>query len=91
MILESYYLVINIISFFLFYIDKRKAQIGSWRFPEKTLLLVSFLGGGVGAQLAMQAFRHKTKKAKFKILVPLSIILHIYLYIEFFDGFLSLG
>ena len=48
---------------------------GKRRVPERTLLLLSFLGGCVGALLGMVLCRHKTKHAKFLFLVPLSVVL----------------
>ena len=44
---------------------------------EKTLLTLAFCLGGFGAFLGMWVFRHKTKHSKFKILVPIALILHI--------------
>lgn len=45
-----YYLVlINVITFLIYGIDKLKAKKGKWRIPEATLLLLSILGGSIGA------------------------------------------
>ena len=74
-----YYLVINIIAFVLYGDDKQRAKQHLWRIPEKTLLGVALLGGGVGAFVGMQIFRHKTKHASFCVLVPVCIILHVIL------------
>ena len=41
--------------------DKRRAQCGRWRIPEKRLFLFAALGGAVGGLLGMYLFRHKTK------------------------------
>ena len=68
---------VNLLAFALYGVDKVKAKKGAWRIPEATLLLVAFLGGSVGALLGMEVFRHKTRHAKFRILVPLFLILHI--------------
>ena len=67
---------INLISFALYGMDKLKVKAGAWRISEATLLLAALLGP-VGAMLGMELFRHKTKHAKFKILVPLFLVLHI--------------
>ena len=67
----------GIFAFVLYGIDKAKAKRGAWRIPEATLLLVAFLGGSLGALLGMEVFRHKTKHARFRILIPLFMILHI--------------
>ena len=68
---------VNLVAFALYGLDKWKAKRGAWRIPEATLLLVAFLGGSAGALLGMELFRHKTKHWRFKILVPLFLILHI--------------
>ncbi len=74
-----YYAAINLFALALYYADKRKAQKKAWRIPEKTLILVSFLGGGIGSFVAMFLFHHKTRKMKFRVLVPVAIFLHILL------------
>ena len=70
-------LLVNIVAFAAYGIDKRKAQKGKWRIPESTLLLLAFFGGAIGALLGMRVFRHKTKHWKFKILVPLFLVLQL--------------
>ncbi len=86
-IVVSYLIIINIVSFFMYGIDKRKARLDKWRIPEKTLLEVAFLGGSVGALLGMQVFRHKTKHWKFKVLVPLFLVLHITMLCVYYINF----
>ncbi len=76
------YLVgINIIGFFAMLIDKEKAKRGSWRIPEKTLFMFTFLGGGIGTIAGMYLFRHKTKKLRFTIGFPVILITEIALVI----------
>ena len=79
---------VNLLAFALYGVDKVKAKKGAWRIPESTLLLVAFLGGSLGALLGMELFRHKTKHAKFKALVPLFLILHIALGVYIFKSWL---
>ncbi len=62
-----YFIIINLIGFFIMWIDKRKAIKGSWRIPEKTLFLITALGGGIGTIAGMYVFRHKTQKLNFVI------------------------
>lgn len=57
----AYLILISIITFFAYHSDKKKAIKGSYRTKEKTLLLLSFLGGAFGGYPAMLVFRHKTK------------------------------
>ena len=71
---------INLLSFILMGIDKLKAIKNTYRISENTLLLISILGGGIGTLSGMILFHHKTKKLKFQILVPISILINIYLY-----------
>ena len=70
-------LLVNIVAFAAYGIDKRKAQKGRWRIPESTLLLLAFFGGAIGALMGMRVFHHKTKHWKFKILVPLFLVLQL--------------
>ncbi|MBR5301654.1 MAG: DUF1294 domain-containing protein [Clostridia bacterium] len=70
LLLWGIWLVINLITFILYGVDKHKAKRGAWRIPEKTLLTGTWLLGGVGAWLAMRAFRHKTKHLAFQISAP---------------------
>lgn len=70
---------ISIITFFLFGIDKLKAKRGSYRIPEKVLIGFSFFFGAIGGVLGMYFFHHKTRKAKFFVLVPLFAALQIIL------------
>lgn len=78
--INYYYIIINIISFILFGLDKFLAIKHKNRISENTLILISFLGGSIGSLLGMKLFRHKTKKPKFYILIPLFIIINILLY-----------
>jgi uncharacterized membrane protein YsdA (DUF1294 family) len=73
-IFAAFYAVVNIIAFLVYGRDKRKAENGGWRTPEKTLIIAAFLGP-FGAYAGMRKFRHKTQKLKFK-LVPFFLILH---------------
>ena len=61
--------------------DKRRAIRNRWRIPERTLLLIAFLGGGIGSFLGMRIFRHKTKHRKFVILLPIAAVLYAILLI----------
>lgn len=74
-----YFVIINIITFFVMWLDKRKAKRGKWRIPENTLLLFVLLGGGIGGIAGMYTFRHKTQKMKFVIGFPVILICEIIL------------
>ena len=61
----AYLACVNLAAFVLFGWDKRCATAGARRVPEKTLLGLAAIGGGLGAVVAQQAFRHKTRKQPF--------------------------
>lgn len=74
--------LINVITFLVFGVDKWKAKRKEKketvrRVPEKTLLILSALGGSVGALLAMKAFHHKTLHRAFRLGVPVILALQI--------------
>jgi len=74
-----YLIVINILTFAVYGIDKWKAKQGSWRISEATLLMLAVIGGTIGALLGMQVWRHKTMHKKFKYGLPLILIIQIIL------------
>ena len=74
--LMYYLIVINIAAWIMYGLDKWKAKRGDWRISERALLLVALAGGSVGALAGMLMFRHKTKKAKFVVGVPVMLVLH---------------
>ncbi len=76
-ILISYLIIINIISFIVIGIDKRKAIKNKWRISEISLLVIAVIGGSLGSILGMKVFRHKTNKTKFNIGIPLILIIQI--------------
>ena len=65
-----YLVVVNVLAFALYGIDKYKAKAGAWRIPEKTLLGIAVLGGSVGAIAGMKTFHHKTKHWYFRYGLP---------------------
>ena len=74
-----YLIVINIVTFLVYGIDKVKAKQGSWRISEATLLILAVIGGSIGALLGMKIWHHKTMHKKFKYGLPLILIIQIML------------
>ena len=72
-----YLIVINILTFAVYGIDKWKARQGSWRISEATLLMLAVIGGTIGALLGMQVWRHKTMHLNFKYGLPLILLAQI--------------
>lgn len=78
-----YLVVINVVAFVVYGIDKRKAIKGKWRISEKALIMLAVCGGSIGAWIGMQVFRHKTKHLLFVIGVPLIFFMEIGIVIYF--------
>ena len=70
-LLITYLAFVNLLALFVYGLDKGLSKTKSRRIPERVLLWLARLGGGVGCWLGMTVFRHKTKHSRFKILVPL--------------------
>ena len=77
MIIYTSIAILNVITFFLYGIDKWKAKKNRWRIPESILLLLAVLGGSIGAWMGMKIWHHKTMHKKFKYGIPLIMILQI--------------
>nr|WP_091127734.1 DUF1294 domain-containing protein [Oscillibacter sp. PC13] len=80
--LAMYLLVINLVTFFIFGLDKWKAKRKTKndavrRVPEKTLFLLSALGGSIGALLGMKVWHHKTLHKSFRFGIPVILILQV--------------
>ena len=71
-------LFVNIISFGLYGSDKVRARRRAERIPERLLLGIALMGGALGATVAMYMFRHKTRPARFVVLVPLFLLAQLY-------------
>ena len=83
-LLACWLVLINLITFLIFGLDKWKARRKEKnemvrRVPERTLLLLAALGGSVGALLGMRAFHHKTLHRAFRLGVPVILALQIIL------------
>ena len=72
-----YLVAINIVTFFVYGIDKWKAKRSKWRIEESTLLWWAAAGGSIGALLGMIAWHHKTMHKKFKYGVPAILMAQI--------------
>ena len=68
---------INVSAFFLYGIDKWKAQRNKWRITEARLLWIAVAGGSIGALLGMKIWHHKTKHNKFRFGLPAIFILQL--------------
>lgn len=73
----TYFIFINLVAFGLFALDKQRAQHGEWRISERNLLLSAVFGGSIGALFGMFLLRHKTRHWKFRIGIPLILIVQL--------------
>ena len=76
-LLLYYFVSVNVLTFFVYGIDKWQARQGKWRISEATLLLFAVIGGSIGAWLGMRVWRHKTMHKKFKYGIPAILMIHI--------------
>lgn len=76
---------INIVAFITIAIDKRKAKKKNYRISENTLIIISIVGGSIGTLLGMTIFRHKTKKKKFCIGVPIIYLINQFMILMVFN------
>ena len=74
LLLLSYSLGLNILLFILMGIDKRAAKRKKWRIPERRLLTLGLIGGGIGGILGMLVFHHKTHRLYFIICYVMNVI-----------------
>ncbi len=81
-----YLIVINVVAFLAFGLDKLKAKADAWRIPEKTLLGLAIIGGSVGAILGMRTFRHKTRHKQFSVGLPVILALQLILVVLLLRG-----
>ncbi|MBR4282788.1 MAG: DUF1294 domain-containing protein [Clostridia bacterium] len=93
-IILIYAVIIAIISIIATIADKIKSKSNKRRIKESTLLWFGFLGGAGIMYLTMKIIRHKTRKKKFMITLPIFFVIHIlmavaifYLYPDIFSVF----
>ena len=71
------YLALSVVTFLAYWKDKRAAQQGRWRTPEKTLQTLSLAGGWPGALIAQRVLRHKSRKAEFLAVFWCTVIANV--------------
>ena len=69
--------LLSVAAFALFVWDKHRARKDARRISEANLLWLAVLGGAAGAWLGMRRIRHKTQHARFRMLVPAALLLHV--------------
>lgn len=74
------YLVMSLVTFIMYAVDKKAAVKGQWRTPENTLHLLALFFGWPGALVAQHTLRHKSQKQPFKTILWATIVLNIALF-----------
>lgn len=69
--------LLNLITFIIMGLDKRKAKRKKWRVSESALLTLCFFGGALGGLFGMLLFHHKTRHIKFTVCIPLFLVVQI--------------
>lgn len=85
-LLMTYFVVINLIGFFIMGIDKRRAIKHAFRIPEAALFTIAIIGGSLGTTLGMYFFHHKTRHWYFVYGMPFILILQILLLFFLYNG-----
>ena len=70
------FLALNLLVFWVYFLDKQAARDGRWRVSERTLLLLALVGGSLGAVAAQQLLRHKTRKEPFRSILTGILVTH---------------
>ncbi|MDR0469510.1 MAG: DUF1294 domain-containing protein, partial [Peptococcaceae bacterium] len=81
----------SLLAVFLTVRDKGAARKNAWRTKESTLIAVSLLGGSFAMLLTMLVIRHKTRRLKFMVGIPLIILAQIAIAMPAFDHMLSIS
>jgi len=83
-LLTIYLLAVNLISFFLFGLDKQLAKHGRRRISEKTLFVSALAGGTPGGLAGMRLFRHKTRHRAFTLGMPAILLVQLLLLVCYY-------
>ncbi len=79
LIIAIYIIIIGLISAMITIYDKIAAKKDKQRIPEKTLLTLAAIGGATAMLATMKTIRHKTRKKKFMVSLPVFMVIHIVL------------
>ena len=74
LLILSLIVLLNLITFIVYGIDKLKARKNKWRIPDSTLMLLAIIGGSIGALLGIKVWHHKTLHMKFRYGIPMIIL-----------------
>ncbi|PJA46400.1 hypothetical protein CO174_00085 [Candidatus Uhrbacteria bacterium CG_4_9_14_3_um_filter_50_9] len=76
---------VNVGTMIAMLIDKIQASHGARRLSERSLYLMTFLGGSIGMLVSIWLFRHKSRKSSFQFVVGVLVILQLALLLWLFE------
>jgi len=76
MVVAIAYLMVSLVTFMAYALDKSAARSGQWRTQESTLFFFGLVCGWPGAIFAQQLFRHKSSKREFQTTFWLTVLLN---------------
>jgi uncharacterized membrane protein YsdA (DUF1294 family)/cold shock CspA family protein len=76
------YLLMSLLTFFVYAVDKTKAHKNEWRTTEQTIHLFELLGGWPGALITQRVIRHKNKKTSFQVIFWMIVAIHIVIWLD---------
>jgi uncharacterized repeat protein (TIGR01451 family) len=76
------YPAMTLLTFVLYADDKSRAIKGQWRRPEAMLHLCELIGGWLGAFIAQQKLRHKSRKVSYQIVFWVIVSAHIVIWVD---------
>ncbi len=85
-LLIIYLIAINIVAVIVTITDKVRAVYKKWRITEKTLFIISAMGGAVGMYITMHIIHHKTRKPQFMLGIPAIFIAQLLIVLLIYFG-----
>lgn len=77
-----YFIIVNIISFIIFGIDKKRSMKKKYRISEFSLFILSIVGGCFGSLFGMYYYHHKNRKLNFSLGIPIISIIWLIILIS---------
>lgn len=85
LVVLALYLLMSIICFLVYWLDKQRSLKDEWRIPESTLHVLEFLGGWPGAFIAQHTLQHKNRKRLYQLVFGLIVFVHALLWVDYFS------
>lgn len=75
--IAALYVVVSLVTFFAYGLDKRRARLGQRRISERTLHVLEPAGGWPGALAGQMVLRHKLRKLTYRAIFVAIVALHL--------------